>query len=237
MRFCFSPMVSLLICLCLVQSVWGAAPKDDEKVFAVQNRIFHRNHEIDLYGAYVTGDDFYNTYPLGIGYTYHLNDHISWEVLRAQYMFSMEKDLKTDLEDNFGVTPEYFPQPIYMYHSHLVFQPLYGKSALLNRWIVNNETYLFAGIGLVHYEWKYSTGESRAEQALSFSFGAGVRYFLTNKFCLNFEIRDLVHLREDATQNNLSFGVGLGYRFNLSPRKAEEDTVAKKLKKILEDGE
>ena len=36
------------------------------------------------------------------------------------------------------------------------------------------------------------------------------------------EVRDLMNFREDETQNNLYFGLTLGYRFNLAPRKVEE---------------
>jgi outer membrane beta-barrel protein len=241
MRLIIYPVVLLMLCVGAVQTAWAAKPKDkgtgEEKVYAVQNRIFHRNHEIDLYGGFLTGDDFFQSYPLGIGYTYHFNNYLSWEVLRAQYMFNQEKDLKTNLENNFNVTPEFFPEPKYMYHTHLVFTPLYGKSALLNRWVVNNEIYFFGGLGLAEYEWLYSTGETRTEQAVSISFGAGMRYFISKRLCLKFEIRDLVNLREDATQNNLYFGVGLGYRFNFKPRKVEEDPTAQKLKRILNEGE
>ena len=241
MRYIIYPLVLLLLCVGTVQTAWAKKPKEqkegEEKVYAVQNRIFHRNHEIDLYGGYFTGDDFYQAYPLGIGYTYHFNNHFSWEVARAQYNFNMEKDLKSNLEDNFGITPEYFPEPKYMLHSHLVFQPLYGKSALMNRWIANNEIYVFGGAGIANYEWQYSTGETYTENAISFSFGGGLRYFISKKFCVKFEIRDLVTLREDATQNNLYFGVGVGYRFNFRPRKADDDPTAQKMKQILNEEE
>ena len=139
------------------------------------------------------------------------------------------------MEEEFGVTPEEFPEQRYMIHSHLMFKPLYGKSALLNRKVTNHETYLFGGAGVVNYEWQYSTGETRTENALSLSFGAGMRYFLTKRFCLNIEVRDLVNFMEDDTKNYLAFGLGVGFRFNLGPRRVEEDPTAKKIKSILDE--
>ena len=217
------------------QPGWCDLQSSEEQVLAVQNRVFHRNHEIDLSVGYIADDDFFHVYPVGIGYTYHFNDHIAWEVCRAQYMFNADKDLKQTLQDEFGVQPEEFAEQQYMLHTHLVYSPLYGKHAFMNRSVINNEIYFFAGPGTVHYEWDYSTGESKSEDAFSLSFGIGLKYFLTKSTCLNFEIRDLMNMREDDTENNIYFGVGLGFRFNLSPRKVEEDPTMKKLDKILQE--
>ena len=225
----------LVMLLLGVQAAWSDELNNEEKVFAVQNRVYHRSHEIDFSAGYVADDDFFHVYPLGIGYTFHFSDRISWEVARAQYMFNVDKDLKETLQNEFNVQPERFAEQRYMLHSHLVYKPLYGKHAYLNRRIINNEIYFFAGPGIVHYEWDYSTGESSTEDALSLSFGVGLKYFLSKKICLNFEIRDLWNFREDDTENNIYFGVGIGYRFNLAPRKVEEDPTMKKLNKILQD--
>jgi outer membrane beta-barrel protein len=218
-----------------VQPGWCDLQGSEEQVFAVQNRVFHRNHEIDLSVGYIADDDFFHVYPVGVGYTFHFTDHFAWEVCRGQYMFNVDKDLKESLQNDFGVQPEEFAEQRYMLHSHLVYSPFYGKHAFMNRGIINNEIYFFAGPGTVHYEWDYSNGESRSEDAVSISFGVGLKYFLSKKICLNFELRDLMNMREDDTENNIYFGVGVGYRFNLAPRQVEEDPTMKKLDKILQE--
>jgi outer membrane beta-barrel protein len=216
-------------------SGWCDSQTDEEKVYAVQNRVFHRNHQLDLSIGYIADDDFFHVYPVSLGYTFHFGQHLSWEVMRFGYNYNQDKDLKQTLEDEFAAQPERFSEQMYMYHSHLVFKPLYGKHAFMNRGIINNEIYLFAGAGMVHYEWDYSDGRTDSEDAVSISLGAGMRFFLNQTFCLNVEIRDLINLREDDTENNLYFGAGIGYRFNLAPRKVEEDPTVKKLKNILEE--
>ena len=231
-------IISALVFTLIIASgftAWCDETEDEEKVFAVQNRIFHSNNEIDLSIGYIADDDFYHVYPVGVGYTWHLNDHFSWEVARLSYMFNENKDLKNKLESEFDATPEKFPQQKYMWHTHLVYRPLYGKSAYMNRWLVNNEIYFFAGPGQVTYEWEYSTGKTEEENAWSMSLGAGMRFFLSKRFCLNLEVRDLMHYREDETINNIYFGVSLGYRFNLAPRREPEDPTVKKLKQILDE--
>jgi hypothetical protein len=39
---------------------------------------------------------------------------------------------------------------------------------------------------------------------------------------------------ENDTENNLFFGIGLGFRFDLSPRKSEDDPTLEKLRRILD---
>jgi outer membrane beta-barrel protein len=215
---------------------WCETSLGAEKVSAVQNRVFHRNHELDFSLGYIADDDFFHVYPIGIGYTFHFNEGIAWEVARAQYMFNSDKDLKSTLRNDFNVQPELFPEQRYMLHSHLVYKPLYGKHAFRNRGVINNEISFFAGPGLVHYAWEHSTGETTTENALSISLGAGMKFFLSERWCLNVEVRDLLNFREDETENNIYFGLGVGFRFDLAPRKVKEDPTMKKMKRILNNG-
>jgi outer membrane beta-barrel protein len=217
------------------QWAWCDDSQGDEEVFAVQNRVFHRNHEIDLSVGYIADDEYYTVFPVSLGYTFSFNENWSWEVGRFQYFFNQDRNLQEDLINDFGAQTEYFSEPKYMANTHLVFKPLYGKSAVMNRSVVNHETYFFAGPGVTRYEREFSNGDTETEDAVNASFGAGFRYFLSQRYCLNFEIRDIVSFRDENTENNLYFGIGLGWRFNLSPRKVEEDPTAKKLDKILKE--
>ena len=219
------------LCLFNIQPVWGDE-HDEEQVYAIQNRIFHRFHEIDFSGGYIADDDFFHIYPISLGYTFNFNEHLSWEVARLQYMVTQEKDLKADLLD-VGVQPSRYPEQQYALHSHLLFKPLYGKDAVLNRGIVNHETYLFIGGGVTYYTWNRSFGKDETEAAPSLSFGVGMKFFLNQKLCINFEIRDLMNFREDDMENNIQLSIGLGFRFDLSPRKSEEDSAVTKFKKML----
>jgi outer membrane beta-barrel protein len=207
--------------------------RDEEKVAAVQNRVFFKHHELGLSAGYIADDDFFHNYPLAVNYTFNYNELWSLEVFRFQYMFTMEKDLKDELLA-LDVEPSRYPEQTYALHSHLIFKPLYGKSAFFNNSIVNHETYFFAGGGVTQYEWNRSFGETETETAPSLSFGGGMKFFLNDRFCLNFEIRDIMNFREDATKNNVSVGLGLGFRFDLSARKSETDPAVEKLKEILD---
>ena len=227
---------ALIAMCCGAQSGWCDEQDTEEKVFAVQNRVFHKNHEIALSIGYIPDDEFFMVYPVSVGYTYHLNDKFSWEVGRLQYFLNKDRGLKQTLQDPpFNAQAEFFNEPKYMLNTHLIFRPLYGKSAVLNKRVVNHETYLFAGPGLTGYERTFSTGETETEDVINLSFGAGFKYFLNEQWCLNVEVRDIISFRDNDTENNVYFGVGVGWRFNMAPRKVQEDPTLKKLDKILSE--
>lgn len=232
-------MVSLVLAVILACAATGYAKdlKDKEQVFAVQERIFHRNHEIGFLLGNIVDDDFYNVYPLGLAYTYHFNDYLAWEVVRGQYMLNREKDLKKDLEDNFGVTPSEFSEPRYLFHSSLVIKPFYGKESLWNRGIINRESAFFIGAGIVNYEKQYSFGDPSTENAPSICLGYAAKFFLSKNICMNFEIRDLINMKDDGTENDIYLGLALALRFNLSPRKTPEDETIRKLQGYLKEKE
>ena len=219
-------------------AVAGSGPKGDgEAVYAIQKRLFDRYHEISLVAGLIPDEDFYNVFPVGLSYTFNFNENLAWEVVRAQWAFTAEKDLKRDLEKDFGATPSQFDEMKYLVHTNLVVKPSYGKDALWNRKVIHHETFLLAGLGVVGYERRYAYGDSTTENVLSLSFGLGRKYFLNPKFCLNFEFRDLVNFKDDGVENNVYLGVGLGYRFDLSPRRPPRDPAVEELKGYLKSGE
>ena len=233
MKVCY---VLILITVLLFGAADNGYCENQDKeghVSAIQSRVFYRTHEISLGFGYISNDDFYNVFPLSLGYTLHFNDLFAWEVARGHYIFNREKDLKADLENNFGVTPTIIRQPKYAVHSHLVVTPFYGKDIFRNRSDINHETYLFAGGGAAIYEKQFSVGDPENEIAPSVSIGAGQKIFINKNIALNIELRDWLNFRGDKTINNFWFGFSLGYRFNLSAREAEKDETMEKLKKYL----
>lgn len=205
-----------------------------EQVTAIQNRIFHRYHEISLGIGYIPDDDFYNVFPLSLGYTFNFTDLLAWEVARVSYMLNVEKDLKKELEAEFGATPSSFSEPTWAIHSSLVVKPLYGKSVFRERTVINHETYAMLGAGVVTYDTQFSNKAIETETAPSLNIGIGQKIFLGQHFSLNLEIKDWVTFREKGTENNFWFAITFGFRFNLSARKTEKDTTAHNVLKYLE---
>jgi len=225
--------IILFLFIAAFESFAGDADKE-ERVYAIQNKVFHRYHEMGLNFGYIPDDDFFELFPIGINYIFHFNDHFSWEVARGYLVMKQEKDIKKDLENEFGVAPSEFSKPKYILHSHLIFKPLYGKDAIWNKGVINHESYFFLGGGMVSYERLTLPG---VENALSISAGFGIKYFLNKYACLNFEIRDLTNFKEDDTENNLWFALCLGFRFNLRARKPQDNPTVKILNHYLRENE
>jgi len=224
----------LAVVLLALSNGFCADALDDESVAAIQNRIFSRHHEIDLGVGYIPDDNFYELFPVELGYTYNFNNYLAWNVANLHWVFNQEKDLKKDLEKEFGAAPEKFDLMVAAVHTNIVVKPFYGKSVSSRRKIINHETYAFAGGGVVNYETEKRIGSSESYLAPSISMGIGQKIFIGQKLCLNVELRDWVNFKEDDVENNFWFGISLGYRFNLSPRKAEGDETIEAVSNYLE---
>lgn len=236
MKNALAPLAFALLLLAPAGALCADPKKPGEDVFAIQERLFDRDHEVGFAAGYIPNEEFYHSFPVGLAYVYRFNENVSWEVGRLQYVLNASKDLKSDLEDDFGATPTQFDEFRYSLHTNLFLTPGYGKDAFWNRSVVNHETYVTLGAGFVVYQRETSTGDKSDEVSASLSFGLGRKYFLTPNICLNVEVRDYVNFRDSGVENRVYLGVGVGYRFNLSPRRPAEDEAANRLKGYLKDG-
>jgi len=206
-----------------------------ETISVVQERIYDRDHEVGVLLGYIPDDNFHQSFPLGMNYIYHFDDHFAWEVARGQWAFNLDRDIKDQLVDEYSVEPEEFDELQYLLHTSFMIKPTYGKDSIWNSGVINHEGYLSAGIGLAGYKTEYSFGPSTTETALSLSFGAGRKYFISQSMSINLEVRDLVIFKEDATENNVYLGVGLAYRFNMDARKKTIENEDHSIYRYLRD--
>jgi len=207
----------------------------NDNIYIVQDKVFHKYHELGAWIGYVPNDEFYLSYPAGINYVFHFNDLLSWEVFHLDFMINQEKDIKDNLIRNFGLAPKEISKPTYIIHSNFQFKPLYGKSSLFNKKVINHETYFLIGAGIIAYDKEYNYANNINQTAFSIDFGVGMRYFIYKNFSLNIELKDMLHFKDEQTENRMYLGLGLCFRFNLSPRKNEQDIRLDNLKKLLRD--
>ncbi len=232
----------LIVLMILVTMDWGYCDESEtsDPVFAIQEKIFFKYHELSLVTGYISNENFYEVFPIGLAYTYNFNDTYSWEVLRAYYDYTTEKDLRDDLLKDFSAAPVQFYRPQLQILTHLLFRPFYGKDAVLNKTILNHETYFYLGGGFDVYKKEYpvpEAGSTTDEVAFAISFGTGIKYFINESLNIAFEVRDLVSLREKEMENRLWFGVNFGFRFNFKARKSYSAETLNSLKRYLKENE
>jgi outer membrane beta-barrel protein len=235
-RYLLIPVLILMIAFQAATASAGS-PGTEENVFAVQEKMFHKYHELAFVTGYMSGDDFYQVYPVGLAYTFHFDDKISWEVARFYYNFTMDKNILDKLLDDFGAAPVEYYQPKYQLLTHLVIRPFYGKDAVLNKKVINHETYFMLGGGFDFYKKNYSDGVTpgKSETAPIISMGAGIKYFINNHVNLAVEVHDYVTYRGDEVVNNMWFGVNVGFGFNLGARPSYSDETINTLNGYLKD--
>lgn len=236
MRRCVLLQVLVMLMLISAASVSAENVKGEENVFAVQEKMFHNYHELAFLTGYIASDDFYHVLPVGVAYNFHFDDRISWDA-RLYANFNMEKDILKDLLNDFGAAPVAYYEPKFQLLTHLVIRPFYGKDAILNKSVINHETYFLAGGGIDFYSTNYSDGitAGKDEAALIISMGAGIKYFINQKVNLAFELRDYVTYRGDEVVNSMWFGVNVGFSFNLGARPSYSDETLSILNGYLKD--
>ncbi|NRB41941.1 MAG: outer membrane beta-barrel domain-containing protein [Pseudomonadales bacterium] len=231
----YSPLPATLFCLVGLLLAPLLKAEDAIQVQAVQEKIFHKHHELSIVAGYIPDDDFFALYPAGVNYIYHFNDVWAWEVIRAQTVSAKNRDIQDNLKFNFDIDISEFDQLTGLIESALLLKPSYGKDAIFNRWVVNHETYISIGGGLAQYRRNFSFGESEDKTAAMMSLGIGRKYFLTENIALSFELRDLIIFKEDKTENNLYLGLGFSFRFNLAPRTAVQSRETEQFYQYLRD--
>lgn len=123
----------------------GLESNRQDRIFVIQEKIFHRHHEAGIFIPYIPDDDFVDSYGVGANYTYHFNDAFSWEVFRASWLMNQDKSIRGDIQNSLNISPTFYDEPNYMLFSQLWFRPLYGKSTVRNKSIIFHETGIFLG--------------------------------------------------------------------------------------------
>jgi outer membrane beta-barrel protein len=219
----------------LLMFAYSVQAEEREYTAAVQERLFQNNHEITFWGGAIPDEDFTINYPLSVSYRYHFNNHLAWEPVRATYYKSQARKLQKELIAEYGVAPSEFDYPKYSVFSSFILKPSYGKDSLFNRWILNHETHLSVGGGLVSFTKEYNYGKDTEELAWSARIAAGRKYYLNRFVALNMEVEETFSFKEEEMTNNLSLNLGLSVQFSFKQKSIEESEELKLLYEYLGD--
>lgn len=118
---------------------------------AVQDRPYRLLHELDLSVGVLPLDAFYVGVYAQVGYVYHFSDRFAWQVGRGAYGLAARTTLRSELERVFGVQPTANDEVQFFVGSDVMWKPLYGKLAVLNRAVVHGEVHLLGGATLFRF--------------------------------------------------------------------------------------
>jgi outer membrane beta-barrel protein len=199
---------SLILGLALFASLPSAALAEESalepgRLAAVQRRKFRLDHELHVAATLLPLDAFYKGIGPVAGYTWHFGDRLGWEVVRGGYSLDVKTGLREQLESDWNVAPTEFEEAQLLLGSALVFRPLYGKMALLNRNVVHAEMYGLLGGTVAKYTRSFKPGPQA---------GLGVRFFLSES--ISFRAEGRYHLLVSKGLEQL-LELSAGFAFNL----------------------
>lgn len=208
--------------------------REEPEVTIIQERLFDKKREIGVNLGYLPDDNFYESFPISVNFIHHFNERYAWEVIRASYMLNSERDIKQDLEENFGVTPSTFDELTSHIETSFIVKPTYGKDSLWNKHILNHEGFVTFGAGVATFEKKLSYGDPEQESALTASIGIGRKYFVGKNFNVSLELKNIVMFKESNIENYIFLGIGLNFRFDLFGSMKKNETEDNSIYKYLE---
>jgi outer membrane beta-barrel protein len=135
---------------------------------------------------------------------YHFTEMFALE-LGASYGFSIDKEDKRILKDEFGIQTQIL-RTQYIFSGSLLWTPIYGKTQLTSGRLVYFDSFLTAGAGMTGIDYNYeqcipadagnasgAPTDKPAQQTKgypTFIMGIGQKFFLSRDFGLRWDLRD-----------------------------------------------
>jgi outer membrane beta-barrel protein len=217
----------------------------------VQNRFFLKEKRFELapVGGYVPNNPFAKRYVAGLLTAYHFSETFAAE---AVFLYSPdlgENDLKDLTHTLVGIAYESksevsFQQPVDKMVMGATFAarwaPVYGKINILGERVINFDTYLTAGAGLLSIKEYYATYDESKEGVSEFAtalgtpvnkskvpinLGLGMDFFVNGSIAIKIDARNYLYfdkkpqydptvpVTEPRLYNNFIASVGVGIFF------------------------
>jgi outer membrane beta-barrel protein len=198
---CLAPALGLAIALGPV------ARAAEPQAQVVQERRFQQTHEVSASFGVLPLDAFEKGITFGGAYTWHPSSLFGWEVVHFRYALGVETRLNEELAA-LSVGPTPFETVQFYGTSNLVFKPVYGKLAVLNRQVIWSEAFVTLGAGV---------GRLTVTTRPVLEAGLGVRVYGGKRFSARVDIRDALFLSGNNAQNELWLAVGLSVDLGKKP--------------------
>ena len=184
-------------------------------VSAVQQRPYRLTHEVDVAGGSLPLDAFYKSFYGQIGYIFHFTDVLAWQVGRGAYNYNVGTGLREDLEKKFAVQPTANDEAQFFVGSDLMFSPFYGKTAVLNRFVLHFEASLILGLSI----FKFTVGGFQP----AVNIGARLRLFQNKYVSYCLDITDNVVITTKKAANVLALQLVVAVNFGSSGSSGEAE--------------
>ncbi len=212
------PLARALFCTALglalfarVPAAWGDELSDEvdenEAIYAVQGRPILRGHEFSVSLGVLPLDSLYKGVTLGVGYSYHFNAVLGWQLAHFRYSFNTNTGTVRELADKFNVNTTKTPQVNYLLDSNVLFKVLSGKMVLGQNRLAGAEITAIIGPAVAVL--------STQDVSFGFDVGLAFRAFLSRHFSASLEVRQYELFQGNPFKVNHVLDVSLGASLNL----------------------
>ena len=190
---------------------------------AVQERAYKLSLEFNLGFGTAPIDPFTKAYYPTLGAVIHFTDTLAWQAIRFGFVsfgapggppvfsLNVNSSLRDQLERDFSVSPNSFEEIRYFLGTDLIWAPLYGKSTVLNRFVINYEAYIVLGISL--YKFAKDATIPLVPDAPGLNFGGGFRLFHTQHLSYRVEVTNTFGTTFKGAYDVLTAQLLVGFNF------------------------
>lgn len=186
-----------------LEEKFGTRPLDGVIVEALESYRNPKKSQLGFDLGYWPFNSYYTGFSVNVGYTYFLDKTYAWEVVQASYIYSVEKQLTSELADSYGVNPVKIERAEYALSSNLIYYLSYGKFIFLKEYIRYFRSGLIGGVAMV---------ASNKQTEVGPSLGWRFEVYVNDNFSWKFDLRDYVTITGEVT-NNVAFNLGAAYSF------------------------
>lgn len=182
--------------------------QDQQLIRVLQRRPFLRKKRYELSPELGTlvNDSLVGGVSLGGRVAYHLSEIVAISIGGAATL-STETELFEEVIEDYAVFPE-VSKVLWRASADYQYAFLYGKFALMNRWIIAWDTMASLGLGALQTELAIHP---------TFTAGIGQRFFMTKWFTVNIGLKDFMYLEDYSSGgelvNHLMFTTGVSFFF------------------------
>jgi hypothetical protein len=184
------------------EDIYQPRTLDGVTIEAVETYLNPKDSEFGIEVSWYPFNPYYNGLGIGVGYTVHFSRTFAWEILNANYVYTFDKGLTSELASKYNVEPRSieklqsaFGTNVYLTHSNgkLVFMRdfvRYFKSSISFGPAVFNTSERFQAAG---------------------SFGLRFEVFTTDTFSWKLDLRDAITI--PSFDHFVTFTLGTGFSF------------------------
>ena len=183
-------------------SLTGPKPLDGSPVEAVETYLNPKTQQLDFGASVFPLDPYYNGFGLSFAYNYFFSKNSAWQAVALDYIFGVDKGLRSKLASQYGVQPDRIEQLNMIIASNYEYIPAYGKFVFLKDYIRYFRSAILVGPAFA---------VSNQESSIGANVGWRFEAFVNSTFSAHFLIRD-IYLPSNIG-NNLALVLGTSYAY------------------------